>query len=185
MTRKSMVIPHLALDPSEGAEAAMSCRVLRPLGLKVLAVGLPGLLPVGLDLRRIRRHGSLQVMMMVGRTMKLIFPQPKLLWFAAWSSIVQRLGVLAMSQSLTSLPVEGLLFSKIFVSKILYCVFAMPGSMEIAFGLFTTWISITPSFYPRSINPSYINDILTGKVVKRLGTQKCHRHWGPVKGNKW
>jgi hypothetical protein len=79
MTRKSMVIPHLALDPSEGAEAAMSCRVLRPLGLKVLAVGLPGLLPVGLDLRRIRRHGSLQVMMMVGRTMKLIFPQPKLL----------------------------------------------------------------------------------------------------------
>jgi hypothetical protein len=74
-----MVTPHLALDPSEGADAEMSCRVLRPPGLKVLAVGLPGLLPVGLDLRRIRRRGSLQVMMMVGRTMKLIFPQFRLL----------------------------------------------------------------------------------------------------------
>ena len=74
-----MVIPLLALDPSEGADAAMSCRVLRPPGLKVLAVGLPGLLPVGLDLRRIRRRGSLQVMMTVGRTMKLIFPRLRLL----------------------------------------------------------------------------------------------------------
>jgi hypothetical protein len=48
-------------------------------GLKVLAVGHPGILPVGLDLRRIRRRGSLQVMMMAGRTMKLIFPRPTLL----------------------------------------------------------------------------------------------------------
>jgi hypothetical protein len=74
-----------------------------------------------------------------------------------------------MSQSLTSLPVEALLFSRIFVSKILYCVFAMPGSMEIVFGLFTTWISIIPSFSPRSINRSCINVISTGKVVKPLG----------------
>jgi hypothetical protein len=79
MTRKSTEILHLALDPSEGAEAAMSCRVLRPPGLKALAVGLPGILSVDLDLRRIRRRGSLQVMMMAGRTMKLIFPRPTLL----------------------------------------------------------------------------------------------------------
>ena len=74
-----MVIPLLALDPSEGADAEMSCRVLRPPGLKVLGVGLPGLPPVGLDLPRIRRHGSLQVTMTVGRTMKLIFPRRRLL----------------------------------------------------------------------------------------------------------
>jgi orotidine-5'-phosphate decarboxylase len=79
MTRKSTEILHLALDPSEGAEAAMSCRVLRPLGLKVLAVGHPRILPVGLDLRRICRRGSLQVMMKAGRMMKLIFPRPTLL----------------------------------------------------------------------------------------------------------
>jgi hypothetical protein len=79
MTRKSTEILLHALDPSESAEAAMSCRVLRPPGLKVLVVGHPGILPVGLDLRRIRRRGSLQVMMMVGRMMKLIFPRPTLL----------------------------------------------------------------------------------------------------------
>jgi hypothetical protein len=79
MTRKSMeILPH-ALDPSEGAEAAMSCRVLRPPGLKVLVVGHPGILLVGLDLRRIRRRGSLQVMVKAGRMMRLIFPRPTLL----------------------------------------------------------------------------------------------------------
>jgi hypothetical protein len=79
MTRKSTEILHLALDPSEGVEVAMSCGVLRPPGLKVLAIGHPGILPVGLDLQRIRRRGSLQVMMMAGRTMKSIFPRPTLL----------------------------------------------------------------------------------------------------------
>jgi hypothetical protein len=90
----------------------------------------------------------------------------------AWSSTGQRLGVLAMSQSLISLPVEALLSSRIFVSKILHCAFAMPGLMETAFGHFITWIFIIPSFSPRSINLSCINAISTRKVVKPLGTQR-------------
>jgi hypothetical protein len=76
MTRKSMeILPH-ALDPSVGEEAEMSCKVLRPPGLKVLTVGQPGILPVGPDPRRIHRRGRLQVMMKAGRMMKLIFPRP-------------------------------------------------------------------------------------------------------------
>jgi hypothetical protein len=59
MTKKYMkILPH-ALDPSVGEEAEMSCKVLRPSGLKVLAVGQPGILPVGPDLRQIRRRGRL------------------------------------------------------------------------------------------------------------------------------
>jgi hypothetical protein len=51
MTKKYMeILPH-ALDPSVGEEAEMSCKVLRPPGLKVLAVGQPGILLVGLDPR--------------------------------------------------------------------------------------------------------------------------------------
>jgi hypothetical protein len=42
-----------------GRGAEMSCKVLRPPGLKVLAVGQPGILPVGPDPRRIRRRGKL------------------------------------------------------------------------------------------------------------------------------
>jgi hypothetical protein len=79
MTRKSMEILPRALDPSVGEEAEMLCKVLRPPGLKVLAVGHPGILPVGPDPRRIHRRGRLQVMMKAGRMMKLIFPRPTLL----------------------------------------------------------------------------------------------------------
>jgi hypothetical protein len=79
MTRKSMEILPRALDPSVGEEAVMLCKVLRPPGLKVLAVRHPGILPVGPDLRRIRRRGRLPVMMKAGRMMKLIFPRPTLL----------------------------------------------------------------------------------------------------------
>jgi hypothetical protein len=98
MIKKYMeILPH-ALDPSVGEEAEMSCKVLRPPGLKVLAVGQPGILPVGPDPRRIRRRGRLRVMMKAGRMMTLIFPRPTPLWFVGWSSIGRRLGVLAMSQ---------------------------------------------------------------------------------------
>jgi hypothetical protein len=98
MTKKYMeILPH-ALDPSMGEEAEVSCKVLRPPGLKVLAVGQPGILPVGPDPRRIHRRGRLRVMMKAGRMMKLIFPRPTPLWFVGWSSTGQRLGVLAMSQ---------------------------------------------------------------------------------------
>jgi hypothetical protein len=91
------ILPH-ALDPSVGEEAATSCKVVRPPGLKELAVGQPGILPVGPDPRQIRRRGRLRVMMKVGRMMKLIFPLPTPLLFEGWSSTGRRLGVLAMSQ---------------------------------------------------------------------------------------
>jgi hypothetical protein len=90
----------------------------------------------------------------------------------AWFSTGQRLGVLAMSQSLISLPVEALLYFRIFVSKILHCAFAMPGLMETAFGRFIMWTFIISSFSPRSINLSCINVKSTGKVVKPLGTPR-------------
>jgi hypothetical protein len=98
MTKKYMeILPH-ALDPSVGEEAEMSCKVLRPPGLKELADGQPRILPVGPDPQQIRRRGRLRVMMKVGRMMKLIFPRPTPLWFVGWSSTGRRLGVLAMSQ---------------------------------------------------------------------------------------
>jgi hypothetical protein len=76
MTKKYMeILPHV-LDLSVGEEAEMSCKVLRPPGLKVLAAGHPGILLVGPDPRRIRRRGRLRVMMKAGRMMKLIFPRP-------------------------------------------------------------------------------------------------------------
>jgi hypothetical protein len=98
MTKKYMeILPH-ALDPSVGEEAETSCKVLRPPGLKELAVGQPRILPVGPDPRQIHRRGRLRVMMKAGRMMKLIFPLPTPLWFEGWSSTGRRLGVLAMSQ---------------------------------------------------------------------------------------
>jgi len=51
------ILPH-ALDPSVGEEVATSCKVVRPPGLKELAVGQPGIPPVGPDPRQIRRLGS-------------------------------------------------------------------------------------------------------------------------------
>jgi hypothetical protein len=98
MNKKYMeILPH-ALDPSVGEEAETPCKVVRPLGLKELAVRQPRILPVGPDPRQIRRRGRLRVMMKAGRMMKLIFPLPTHLWFEGWSSTGRRLGVLAMSQ---------------------------------------------------------------------------------------
>jgi hypothetical protein len=97
-TKKFMeILPH-ALDPSVGEEAATSCKVVRPPGLKELAVGQPGILPVDPDPRQIRRCGRLRVMMKAGKMMKLIFPLSTPLLFEGWSSTGRRLGVLAMSQ---------------------------------------------------------------------------------------
>jgi hypothetical protein len=91
------ILPH-APDPSVGEEVAMSCKVVRPPGLNELAVGQPGIPPVGPDPRVIRRRGKQQVMMRAGKMMKLIFPLPTPLLFEGWSSTGRRLGVLAMSQ---------------------------------------------------------------------------------------
>jgi hypothetical protein len=91
------ILPHV-LDPSVGEEVATSCKVVRPPGLKELAVGQPGIPLVGPDPRQIRRLGKQQVMMRVGKMMKLIFPLLTPLLFEGWSSTRRRLGVLAMSQ---------------------------------------------------------------------------------------
>jgi hypothetical protein len=178
------ILPH-APDPSVGEEVATSCKVVRPSGLKELAVGQPGIPPVSPDPRQICRRGKQQVMMRAGKMMKLIFPLPTPLLFEGWSSTGQRLGVLSMSQWLISLPVEVLLSFRISVSKILHCAFVMPGLMGTIFGRSSMWIFTTQWSSPRNIDPYYINAISTGKDVRLLGTQRWHRSWGPVKERGW
>jgi hypothetical protein len=90
------ILPHV-LDPNVGEDLATSCKV-RPPGLKELAVGQPVIPPVGPDLRQIRRLGKQQVMMKVGKMMRLIFPLPTPLLFEDWSSTGRRPVALAMSQ---------------------------------------------------------------------------------------
>ena len=60
-------------DPNMGEDLATSCKVVRPLGLMELAVGRPGIPPVGPDPRQIPKLGKQQVMVMVGKMMRLIF----------------------------------------------------------------------------------------------------------------
>jgi hypothetical protein len=59
-------------DPSEGADLAMWCKVVRPQGLMVLMVERPGIPPVGLDPRPIHKPGSQLAMMTEAKMMKLI-----------------------------------------------------------------------------------------------------------------
>jgi hypothetical protein len=136
------ILPHVP-DPSVGEEVAMSCKVVRPPGLKELVVGHPGIPPVGPDPRQIRRLGKQQVMMRAGKMMGLISPLPTPLSFEGWSSTGRRLGVLAMSQLLTSLPAEVLLSFRTSVSRILHCAFVMPGLMGTIFGCSSMWIFTT------------------------------------------
>jgi hypothetical protein len=84
--------------PNMGEDLATSCRVVRPPGLMEVAVGRPRIHPVGPDPRQIHMHGKQQVMMMVGKMMRLTFPLPTPLLFVGWSSTGRRPVVLAMSQ---------------------------------------------------------------------------------------
>src|SRR5688500_5967718 len=122
------ILPHV-LDPNMGEDLAMSCKVVRPPGLMELAVGRPGIPPVGPDPREIHKLGKQQVMMMVGKMMRLTFPPPTLLLFEGWSSIGRRLVVLAMSQLLILLPAGVLHFFRTSAFRILHCAFVMPGLM--------------------------------------------------------
>ena len=76
MIKKSVKKLIRVLDPSVGEDLGTSCKVVRPPGLNELAVGQPGIPPVGPDPRVIRRRGKQQVMMRAGKMMKLIFPRP-------------------------------------------------------------------------------------------------------------
>jgi hypothetical protein len=136
------ILPH-APDPNLGEDLAMSCKVVRPPGLKELVVGRPGIHPVGPDPRQIPKLGKQQVMMKVGKMMRLIFPLPTSLLFEVWSSTGRRLVVLAMSQLLISLPAEVLLFFRTSVSRILHCAFVIPGLMGTVSGLSIMWIFTT------------------------------------------
>jgi hypothetical protein len=91
------ILPH-APDPSVGEEVATSCRVVRPPGLMVVVVGWPRIHPVDPDPRQTLMHGKQQVMMRVGKMMRLIFPLPTPLLFEVWSSTGRRPVALAMSQ---------------------------------------------------------------------------------------
>jgi hypothetical protein len=143
MTKRFMeILPH-APDPNVGEDLATSCKVVRPPGLKELAVGRPGIPPVGPDPRQIPRHGKQQVMMRVGKMMRLIFPLPTSLLFEGWSSTGRRPVVLAMSQLLISLPAEVLLFFRTSVSRILHCAFVMPGLMGTISRRSSMWIFTT------------------------------------------
>jgi hypothetical protein len=62
----------LGPDPCVGADLAMSCQVVRPLGLMDLADERLGTPPVGLVPRRIHRPRRLQVMTREERMMMLI-----------------------------------------------------------------------------------------------------------------
>jgi hypothetical protein len=62
MPQKFMKTLLLGLDTSVGADLAMSCQVVRPLGLMELADERLGTPPVGLVPRRIHRPGRLLVM---------------------------------------------------------------------------------------------------------------------------
>jgi hypothetical protein len=91
------ILPHVP-DPNVGKDLATSCKAVRPPGLKELAVGQPGIPPVGPNPRQIRRLGKQKVMMRVGKMMRLIFPLPTPLLFEDWSSTGRRPVALAMSQ---------------------------------------------------------------------------------------
>jgi hypothetical protein len=172
-------------DPSAGEDPEMWCKVVRPQGLMVLAVERPGIPPVDLDPQPIHNHGSQLAMMMEARMMKLISPLPTHPLSGGWFFTGRRLVDLQMSLSLISLPAEGLPFSRTSASKILNYVFVMLGSMVVGSGPFNMLIFITLWFFPRSINLSYIKDILTGKDVKQLVIQRWHRLWGPMRGRGW
>jgi hypothetical protein len=88
----------LAPDPNVGEDLATSCRVVRPPDLMEVAVRWPGIHPVGPDPRQILMHGKQQVMMRVGKMMRLVFPLPTPLLFEVWSSTGRRPVALAMSQ---------------------------------------------------------------------------------------
>jgi hypothetical protein len=133
------ILPHVP-DPNVGEDLTTSCKVVRPPGLKELAVGRPRIHPIGPDPRQIPKLRKQQVMMKVGKMMRLIFHLPTPLLFEVWSSIGQRLVVLAMSQLLISLPAEVLLFFRTSVSRILHCAFVMPGLMGTVSGLSSMWI---------------------------------------------
>jgi hypothetical protein len=108
-----------------------------------LAVGRPGIPPVGPDPRQIPKLGKQQAMMMVGKMMRLIFPLPTPLLFEGWSSTGRRPVVLAMSQSLILLPAVVLLFFRTSAFRILHCAFVMPGLMGTVSGLSSMWIFTT------------------------------------------
>jgi hypothetical protein len=122
-------------DPNVGEDLATSCKVVRPPGLMELAVGRPGIPPVGPDPRQIHKHGKQQVMMMVGKMMRLTFLLPTPLLFEGWSSTGRRPVVLAMSQLLILLPAGVLHFFRTSAFRILHCAFVMPGLMGTVSGL--------------------------------------------------
>jgi hypothetical protein len=72
-------------DPNMGEDLATSCKVVRPPGLMEVTVGRPGIPLVGPDPRQIHMHGKQEVMMMVGKMMRLTFPLPTPLLFEGWS----------------------------------------------------------------------------------------------------
>jgi hypothetical protein len=130
-------------DPNVGEDLATSCKVVRPPGLMELVVGRPGIPPIGPDPRQIHKLGKQQVMMMVGKMMRLIFPLPTPLLFEGWSSTGRRPVVLAMNQLLTLLPAGVLHFFRTSAFRILHCTFVMPGLMGTVSGLSSMWIFTT------------------------------------------
>jgi hypothetical protein len=73
-------------------------------------------------------------MMMEPKMMKLISLLPTHLLSGGWFFTGRRPIALPMSQSLISLPAEGLPFSRTSASKILHYVFVMSGLMVIGSG---------------------------------------------------
>jgi hypothetical protein len=129
-------------DPSAGADLGMCCKVVRPQGLMGLAVERPGIPPVGLDPRPIHKPGRQPVMMKEAKMMKLISLLPTHPLSRGWFFTGRMPDALPMSQSLISLPAEGMPFSKTSASKILHYVFVMLGSMVIGSGPSNMLISI-------------------------------------------
>jgi hypothetical protein len=130
------------LDPSAGTDLGMCCKVVRPQGLMGLAVERPGIPPVGLDPRQIHKPRRQPVMMREAKMMKLISLLPTHPLSRGWFFTERRLVALPMSQSLISLPAEGLPFSRTYASKILHYGFVMSGSMVIVSGPANMLISI-------------------------------------------
>jgi hypothetical protein len=155
-------------DPSAGVDLGMWCKVVRPQGLMVLAVEWLGIPPVDLDPREIHNPGRQLAMMTEAKMMKLISLLPTHPLSGGWFFTGRRPVALPMSQSLISLPVEGLPFSRTSASKILHYVFVMLRSMVIGSGPSNMLIFIILWFFPRSTSQSCISGILTGKDVKLL-----------------
>jgi hypothetical protein len=109
-----------------------------------LAVERPGIPPVSLDPWPIHKPGRQPVMMTEAKMMKLISLLPTHPLSGGWFFTGQRPVDLQMSQSLISLPTEGLPFSRTSASKILHYVFVMLGSMVIGSGPFNMLIFIIP-----------------------------------------